>query len=407
MSTIQDSSAVRMKAYKDAGSDAETVTRLGKSGSKVYRLVQKDNVSKIFYSENGKETLQLCGENNEYATICWKNKTCSGYFKDGVINQGVMEWSNGNRYAGRLNRHGPNGLGKVTYANGDQYLGEFKNNKMDGSGQYQKQNGSLYLGNLQDNKKHGKGKFQFSDHPLYVEYEGDFEKDNMHGLGRLTFNNGDIYSGSFKEGVIEGLGVLFKASGDMYVGEFHEDKLKDKTRGVWVQTNGDVYFGTFENGEPARKHLILSKNAPSRLELSDGAIFINVSNRSVMGGIGTLFSANGDIHVGLFEKNGLESERGVWIQANGDVYYGPFKNGEPVGEGFIFSKTEAKSVTDKNMGQKSEDENSAPGNENHPDAHSVVSSKTVNTTRSSSDEKEHQDEEIQYAYQLQLKHYNG
>jgi hypothetical protein len=52
----------------------------------------------------------------------------------------------------------------------------------------------------------------WADHMTLKTYEGNFEKNQMHGKGKLFLKNGMVYEGEMFENKIEGYGVLTTAS---------------------------------------------------------------------------------------------------------------------------------------------------------------------------------------------------
>ena len=59
-------------------------------------------------------------------------------------------------------------------------------------------------------------------------YEGDFDYDNMHGIGKYTYryNNG-YYEGDFKFNLFYGYGHLCNREGD-YIGDFKMNEREGK-----------------------------------------------------------------------------------------------------------------------------------------------------------------------------------
>lgn len=83
------------------------------------------------------------------------------------------------------------------------------------------------------------------------KYEGQYEDGKPHGIGTVTFANGDRYEGQFHKGEIDGRGTLIRANGDMYFsdgirGYFDSQGLHDC--GKYFGANGDRYVGEFEGG---------------------------------------------------------------------------------------------------------------------------------------------------------------
>ena len=78
------------------------------------------------------------------------------------------------------------------------------------------------------------------------KYEGEFNKDQIHGKGIMTWKNGNRYEGEFKNNFFDGEGKLEFASHSNYVGQFVEGMQTGK--GVFSYSNGDKYDGEWKNG---------------------------------------------------------------------------------------------------------------------------------------------------------------
>jgi hypothetical protein len=92
------------------------------------------------------------------------------------------------------------------------YSGNWESNKYNGVGGYDK-NGYKYSGNFQDgNLKNGKCIW-----PDKTTYTGDFQNFSMHGIGTLTYANGEVKYGYFQNN-------SFVKSYDDYVREINEQE---------------------------------------------------------------------------------------------------------------------------------------------------------------------------------------
>lgn len=188
-----------------------------------------------------------------------------GSFVDGYYHgQGVCSYANGDVYDGEWVHGKWLGQGELRLANGSQYVGAFVNNLYHGYGRLLLgsggKNGS-YVGDFQFGKRHGKGQRVFGD--LDKKYEGEWEEDEMHGVGVLhcgsfrlvgkfvrgkaqghaamSFTNGDAYEGDFLDGHFSGHGMYAYNDGGSYEGEFQDSKRHGRGRRVFQ--NGDVYDG--------------------------------------------------------------------------------------------------------------------------------------------------------------------
>ncbi|CAF2396261.1 unnamed protein product [Rotaria sp. Silwood2] len=84
------------------------------------------------------------------------------------------------------------------FANGDRYDGEY------------------ILTDEDQIMRHGHGKHISADQQLI--YEGTWNRDKMHGTGRLTYGNGASYDGEFQSNYFEGLGTYTWPDGAQYTG---------------------------------------------------------------------------------------------------------------------------------------------------------------------------------------------
>jgi hypothetical protein len=78
-----------------------------------------------------------------------------------------------------------------------------------GGGQFEDVNdggrGGRYVGQLQDATRHGHG---ILGTLAGFVYEGEFYKNEMHGLGIRRYQNGDKYGGNSVAGAIHGTGKM-------------------------------------------------------------------------------------------------------------------------------------------------------------------------------------------------------
>ena len=47
-------------------------------------------------------------------------------------------------------------------------------------------------------------------------YQGEFRSGEMHGLGKMTYANGNVFWGEFKSGLQNGQGVLKHSDGHIH-----------------------------------------------------------------------------------------------------------------------------------------------------------------------------------------------
>lgn len=160
---------------------------------------------------------------------------------------------------------------QVNFLNGNQFFGDLNDCRMSGSGRYLwADDSSLYEGEFKrPNVIEGHGSFKFQNRDKttgFSKYCGKFFNGKFNGKGLLTnpfFKfNGNFEAnkfhdrGSIKSGVESFEGIFDmdqKVCGKrvyvdgVFTGDFHADETRKF--GKYEFDNGDVYFGSFENGK--------------------------------------------------------------------------------------------------------------------------------------------------------------
>lgn len=77
-----------------------------------------------------------------------------------------------------------------------------------------------------------------------VKYEGQWEKDMMHGEGIASFPDGSIYRGTFKQGQFDGYGRFEWFEGHVYEGNWREGRMEGG--GEFSQAKGNELKGLFK-----------------------------------------------------------------------------------------------------------------------------------------------------------------
>ena len=151
------------------------------------------------------------------------NAVYEGEWEHGKIHgKGKYTYANGEVYEGDWKDNEIYGKGKYTFANGDVYEGEFKDGKKHGKGKFTRNNGDTYEGDFKDDKFNGKGKFTAKNGDTY---EGDFKDDKFNGKGIFKHKElNSVHEGEFKDGLANGIGKYTDANG-VYEGEFDKDNM--------------------------------------------------------------------------------------------------------------------------------------------------------------------------------------
>ena len=171
-----------------------------------------------------------------------------------------IQFSDGT-YVGQVNQAGePHGEGTFIYKKDDEkkrvsYEGGFENGKRVGIGKISWQGGDVYYGNFANDNINGRGIWTYRKDDMMdtLDYVGEVKNGIREGEGVLRFVDGRSYTGTFKNGVPHGSGTMTFPSGLKYQGKFKNAKsyepgtftLKDGrtvqlTNGKIILTNGTV-----------------------------------------------------------------------------------------------------------------------------------------------------------------------
>jgi DNA polymerase-3 subunit epsilon len=216
---------------------------------------------------------------------CNGNGVLEEYFKlKGYISIEFNDWNCiFKKYIGEFKNDLKNGIGTLTTED-YTYIGEFKNDKFNGIGTknfhykesfleyyrdiknfkegYSYYYLNKYIGVFEDGSfKKGSLDFNFG-----LNFEGEFNQFNQcHGLGTLTFINGDKYIGEFRYNNFIGTGTIKLKNGEKHFGEF-KGNLED-IHGTFMFPKGGKYIGEFNDGV-----FINKKNENSYVKLIENKI---------------------------------------------------------------------------------------------------------------------------------------
>jgi len=128
-------------------------------------------------------------------------------------------------------------------------------------------------------------------------------KGVKNGLGQLIYPNGDVYKGSYKNGERCGAGLCkFGKTGSIYRGEWRDDK---------PMGNGILFT------------------------LPNEIIESRFNGYSVVDGQAKILMSNGEFYEGNL-KNNMRNSTGIHYYRNGDFYEGEWQNDKRVGRGRVF-----------------------------------------------------------------------
>ena len=154
-------------------------------------------------------------------------------FIAGILLVGILNWTGGDTIK----------LGGVLGARRNQaYEGELSFGKRHGMGKLTFPNGNVYEGEFVRGEITGKGKYTYADGNVF---EGDFIKGVVTGKGKFTSNEGYIYEGDFVKGEFSGYGKMTYANGKTqegywrggeYLGAEYKPTLQETATGVTAIT---------------------------------------------------------------------------------------------------------------------------------------------------------------------------
>eukprot|EP00475_Leptophrys_vorax_P024502 TRINITY_DN3381_c0_g2_i1.p1 TRINITY_DN3381_c0_g2~~TRINITY_DN3381_c0_g2_i1.p1 ORF type:complete len:872 (+),score=223.03 TRINITY_DN3381_c0_g2_i1:27-2642(+) len=277
-----------------------------------------------------------------------------------MIGKGQFRFPNGMEYAGDVTYGQANGKGTLKWfseekvllkefegdfvegqcvkgvlkvlSTGAVYDGEVMNGVPNGHGSCLRADGSRYLGLFKDGDFHGQGFLTFFEGHHLVSFAGEFQ-NNALKHGRLIFSNGNIYEGDFERGEPNGRGKLIveiQSPLKMYEGEFLDGELHGE--GVATYVDGRVFRGCFRNGEPAIR---------GKMTWPDGRYYEGeLDSEGSFTGYGVLDTpANpesgfvGIHYTGQFLNGGFQGKGKLQFK-DGREYEGDFVDGQLHGKGF-------------------------------------------------------------------------
>jgi len=138
-----------------------------------------------------------------------------GVFERGNMLRGRMKYLETDIvYDGEFLSDRPHGAGKMRKLDGSVYQGEFENGLRHGFAQLRLQNGDVYEGFFQrDAPAEGTASIEYGS--SHARYSGNCRSMKPHGVGTITFANGNQYIGEWQDGMRHGKGkLLFLVDGD-------------------------------------------------------------------------------------------------------------------------------------------------------------------------------------------------
>ncbi|MEO1513617.1 MAG: caspase family protein [Bacteroidota bacterium] len=248
--------------------------------------------------------------------------------------KGTYVYPSGARYVGDFRNGKIHGEGILYFSNGNKYVGQWVNQYREGQGRLVFASGEVYEGAFRRSKFSGRGTMVFKDGEKYT---GQWEDDIQHGQGTYYYSDGDRYEGTFKRGKLHGKGTMFYADGSRYVGQW-KGNYKDG-RGTYVKANGKRISGLWNAGKYLGKENV-SETPSSQTEVfstqssSPGNELRDCNSMYCKDGQGTYKYTDGSKWVGQF-RNGKPEGQGTCYYSNGDKYIGSWKRHAPHGDGVM------------------------------------------------------------------------
>ena len=135
------------------------------------------------------------------------------------------------------------GIGSVVYFDGQIFEGNFEKGDRKGYGRLIDLKGELIEGTWNGDVVSGVGRLIYEG----KRYKGEILNRLPHGNGSIRLRNGAVYEGSFVNGLMHGKGQLSKPGAFTYTGDFNEGRIQGIGRLVWV--DGRIYEGEVVDGE--------------------------------------------------------------------------------------------------------------------------------------------------------------
>lgn len=248
-----------------------------------------------------------------------------GQFRNGKIHgEGVLYFTNGNKYIGRWENQYRQGKGKLIFSNGDVYKGNFVKSRFSGNGTMEFKDGDKYVGNWKNDRQNGKGIYHYSNGD---RYEGTFDDGKLSGQGKMVYKDGAKYVGSWKNNYKDGQGIYYKPDGSQLDGLWVSGKFaNDKVEAASVEEETIVL-----KDELRDCNNLVCRNGIGVYTYGDGTKWIGEFKDGYPEGQGTCYYSNGDKYVGGWERHAPHNE-GVMYYSHGRVHGAMWEYGNPITE---------------------------------------------------------------------------
>lgn len=256
------------------------------------------------------------------------------YINDKLHGFGKMKigWGSA-KYHGEFDHGKFAGIGVKTYY-GSLELGQFWKDNLHGLGCKFDVYGDQKMGDFQNGVLQGQGRKVkiYRDSKIIWDFRGEFKEDQLHGRGvKIHYDPKIVYEGDFEYDELNGIGRVLYEDGSREEGEFVNDWLHGQ--GIKTTKEGIKFQGGFKEGN---FHGIIKQIFPdgkvSFLRYIDGALLEgNFEEGGEINGKGKVTFVNGDVWEGEI-RSGLLQGQGKKTTLNG-VAEGEFFNGQLNGIG--------------------------------------------------------------------------
>ena len=181
------------------------------------------------------------------------------------------------------------------------------------------ENNAIFIGEWNyKNERHGKGQQTWNDGS---KYEGYWKSDKANGRGRLIHGDGDIYEGEWVDDKAHGFGVYLHTDGAKYEGGWVNDKQHGMGKEEWP--DGSNYEGEYFNGQ---------KHGKGRFVWSDGSTYEGEFNSNDIHGTGKYSWIDGRVYLGSWQLNTMHG-KGEFSWPDGRKYIGEYVDDKKEGFG--------------------------------------------------------------------------
>lgn len=227
--------------------------------------------------------------------------------KEGLVNEagvlasewsaqrdGTIKYSNDDVYIGSWSVGGfRDGKGVMEYVDGDTYEGEWKNDNREGHCVFTSKYDTIYEGDWLRGEEHGYGKMTY---PSGSTYKGYWVKGIQKGRGTMTEADGIRFEGTWGDYGREGIFTKTMPDGTQTQVFFDHDKeVPDRIVngvGKFTYENGNIYEGSWVNAK---------RTGRGKMTYKDGSTYEGGWNNDVKEGPGTETRVNGVRFVGIWD----------------------------------------------------------------------------------------------------------